>query len=248
MNKKRVISGYINKGATLSETILILVIICVIVLISFGIMAANYNKNQTVVRLRNVYMTLSYAFSTSVIQNGKSTGWNIEPDLSERGSYMFFQNYLKGYLPVARDCKNSTEEVCSFDFKELNGTEKSLNSNWTRFFLEDGTFVALQSHSGEKYKLVYVYADINGKKHINVVGRDVFMFVYWIKNEDNPELENHLFPFGNEFTLQELVQNDNENNCHSEKSGNYCSSLIIKNDWKIPRQYPWIQARYGVND
>lgn len=246
MNKNRVISGYLKKGTAISETIFVLVLICVIVLISFGIVAANYNKNQTIVRLRNVYMTLSYAFSTSVIQNGKSTSWDIEPDLSERGSYTFFQKYLKGYLPVARDCKNSTEEVCGFDFKELNGTDKSLNSNWTRFFLEDGSFIALQSNSGEKYKLVYIYVDINGKKHVNVVGRDIFIFVYWIKNEDNPELENHLLPFGNEYTMNELVQNTNENNCNPTKNGNYCSALIIKNEWQIPRKYPWVQARYGI--
>lgn len=244
-NNTNTIKGY-KWGNTLSETLIALVIVGIVFTISMGTIVADYNKDQTVVRLKKMYSTFSNGFNSSVVRNGFSKDWELEPNLSERGSYSFFEKYLKPFLVISRDCKNSVEGVCNYTFKELDGTEKSLNTTWTRFFLNDGSFIALQTYSNDKYKVVYFYIDTNGKKRLNVVARDIFIFEYWIQNDDHPEYEGVFLPYGHEYSREQLISESNDNNCNRMKNGNYCGALIIKDNWQIIKGYPWAQARYVV--
>ena len=242
----KTISQRHNKGNTLSETMIALVIVGVVFTISMGTIVADHNKNQVVVRLKKVYSTLSQTFERSMADNGPISVWEFPEELSERGTYSFFENYFKHYLILSRDCKNSTEGSCAYTFKELDGTEKALNSTWARFFLNDGMFIAMQTLSTDAYKVIYFYVDTNGKKRLNVVARDIFLFEYWIQNDEHPEYTGKLLPFGHQYTREELISSSNPNNCNSTTNGNYCSALIWKDNWQIINGYPWAQARYVV--
>lgn len=247
--KKPVKTNLNNKkrGNTLSETLIAIVIIGIVFTISLGTMIADSNRNQVVVRLKKCYSTFSQLFIRSMTQNGTVDSWEFPDNLSTIGSYTFFETYLKPFLVLSRDCKNSTEDSCAYTFKELDGTEKSLNSTWVRFFLNDGTFVALQTNGNENYKVIYFYIDTNGKKRLNVVGRDIFMFEYWVQNDEHPEYIGKFLPYGHEYSRSELISNSNPNNCSSTTNGNYCAALIMKDDWQIINGYPWAQARYVVH-
>ncbi len=240
LNKKRI-------GYNLSETLIVMVVIGVIFTISFGTIVADYNKNQTTVRLNKLYNTFSDAVKLSVKDNGSVDSWLIDDGISDYSSYNFFNRYLKDYLLLTRDCKNSVMDTCNYNFKELNGQEKELNSSWTRFYLSDGTFIALQTNGNDRYKVVYFYFDTNGKKRLNVVARDIFIYELWIQNYDHPDYEGQIFPYGHQYTRAELISKDNPNNCNSSKNGNYCAALIMKDGWRIIEGYPWAQARYNVN-
>lgn len=235
-----------KKGNTLSETLIALVIVGVVFTISMGTIVADYNKNQTVIRLQKMYSIFNQAFERSMVQNGLIDSWDFPDGLSERGSYYFFEHYLKPYLILARDCKNSTDGSCAYTFKELDATEKALNSTWSRFFLNDGAFIALQTNANNAYKVVYLYIDTNGKKRLNVVARDIFLFEYWIQNEEHPEYVGKLLPLGHEYPRYELISASNPNNCNNTTNGNYCAALIMKDNWQIIKGYPWAQARYVV--
>ena len=236
-----------KKGYTLSETLIAMVIAGVIFTVAFGTMVADYNKNQTTVRLEKMYSTFSQALNPASMNNGAVDSWHIADGTSADSSYAFFEEYLKPYLILSRDCKNSTEGTCDFNFKELNGTENSLNSAWTRFYLNDGTFVALQTNGNDKYKVVYFYFDTNGKKRLNVVARDIFIYELWIQNDTNPSYVGQFLPYGHQYSREELISRDNPNNCNSGSNGNYCAALIMKDGWRIIEGYPWAQARYNVN-
>lgn len=223
-----------------------LVIVGVVFVIAAGTMVADYNKNQTVVRLKKSYSTFSQAFVSAISREGAVSDWIVEDGLGERNSHSFFEQYLKQSLILSRDCKNSTSGQCDFVFKELDGTEKSLNSTWTRFFLNDGTFVAMQTNGTPKYKVVYFYIDTNGKKRLNVVARDIFLFEFWVQNDSNPEYIGQFLPMGHEYSRQEIVSDENMNNCNAKTNGNYCASLIMKDNWQLKQGYPWAQARYHV--
>lgn len=242
----KTISQKYHKGNTLSETLIALVIIGVVFTISMGTIVADHNKNQTVVRLKRIYSIFSQAFERSSAQNGFVSNWELIDGLSPQSSYLFFEQYLKPFLVVARDCKNSTEGSCAYTFKELDATEKALNPTWARFFLNDGTFVALQTNSSNMYKVIYFYIDTNGKKRLNVVARDIFLFEYWLQNDEHPEYVGKFLPFGHEYTRSELISDSNPNNCNSTTNGNYCASLIMNDNWQIISGYPWAQARYVV--
>lgn len=234
------------KGFSLSETLIALAVIGVVFTISLGTVIAETNKHQTAVRLKKFYSILSSAFSVESSKSGKSSDWQIPSVFSEKSTYSVFEKYVKSNLMVMKDCKSSVEDDCSFDFKELDGSEKTLNSTWTRFFLNDGMFVAMQYVPDPYYKVIYFYVDTNGKKRLNVVGRDIFLLEYWIQNDYNPEYEGRLFTFGHEYSRDELISGDNEFACNKVSTGNYCSSLIMKDGWEIKNGYPWAQARYVV--
>ena len=245
-NRLKTILNNRKYGNTLSETLIALAVIGIVFTLSVGTFVADYNKNQTVVRLKKVYGVLSQAFTNSSVKNGNVEDWDFPVKLSKEGSYLFFDNYLKNYLAVLRDCKSSTEGDCSYIFKDLTGKEQQLTANWARFYLNDGMFLAMQCNATDAYKVVYFYIDTNGKKRLNVVGRDIFIYEYWIKNNRHPEYEGRLLPFGNEYTREELLGGTNENNCNNYSNGNYCAALIMKDNWQIIKGYPWAHARYVV--
>ncbi len=242
----KTISQKSKQGNTLSETMIAMMIVGVVFTICVGTMVADYNKKQTVTRLQKMYSVLSQVMERASIENGFPDSWEFPEKLSEIGSYSFFEKYLRHNLVLSRDCKNSTDGSCAYTFKELDGTEKSLNSTWTRFYLNDGAFIALQTIPSGDYKVVYFYVDTNGKKRLNVVARDIFLFEYWIQNDEHPDYVGKLLPFGHEYSRSELISASNDNNCNSSKNGNYCSSLIMKDNWRIIPGYPWAQARYVV--
>ncbi len=234
-------------GNTLSETLIAMAVIGIVFTLSIGTFVADYNKNQTVVRLKKVYGVLTQAFTKSAVENGDSTTWDFPNKLSDEGSYLFFNNYLKKHLVVLRDCKNSTEKTCNFVFKNLKGEEQQLSPNWARFYLNDGMFLAIQcNNNSDKYKVVYFYIDTNGKKRLNVIGRDIFIYEYWIENYEHPEYEGRLLPFGHEYTREEIISESNQNNCSNKTNGSYCAALIMKDNWQIIKGYPWAHARYVV--
>ncbi len=243
MQKKKL---NIKIGAALMETMLVLSIIGIVFILCIGVFFADLKKNQTAVKIKSVYSLLTQAFNASIAKNGSPYDWDVSDNFSETVSNDVFESYLKPQLIILKDCKNSTSEKCDFSFKELNGDEKSLNSTWTRFYLNNGMFIAMQAMVNPMYKVLYFYVDTNGKKHLNVVARDIFMFEYWIQNDENPSYVGRFFPYGHEYSRKELISDNNENNCNSTKNGNYCSSLIFQDDWKIKLEYPWAKARYGV--
>ncbi len=233
-------------GNTLSETLITLMIIGIVFTIATGTMVADYKKNETVVRLKKDYSTFAQAFQRAEMLNGSSDSWTIDNDVSADSSYNFFKEYLKPVLAVMKDCHASDDAECDFEFKELNGSPKSLSSLWARFFLNDGTFVALQTKGSDNEKVVYFYIDSNGKKRLNVVARDIFLFEYWIQNDKHPEYEGQFLPYGHEYSRDVLISESNDNNCNRQKNGNYCAAVIQKDSWQIKEGYPWAQARYVV--
>lgn len=240
------ISRQYKRANTLSETLIALVIVGVVFTIAMGTMIADHNKNQTVVRMKKAYSVMSQAFDSAIAREGSYHNWDFPDGLSDRGSNGFFEDYIKPALVLSRDCKNTTENQCNYTFKELDGTEKALNSTWTRFFLNDGMFVAMQTNGTDNYKVVYLYIDTNGKKRLNVVARDIFLFEYWVQNDSHPEYVGKFLPFGHEYTREQLISSSNPNNCSQGQNGNYCASLIMKDNWQIIAGYPWAQARYVV--
>lgn len=236
----------IKKGFTLSEMLITLAVIGVVLVISAGTLIAETNKKQTATGLKKIYSVLTAAFNAEISESGASRDWILPSSFSDKSTYSVYKDYVEPNIVVAKDCRSSVDDDCNFKFKELDASEKTLNSSWTRFFLNDGMFVAMQYVPDTHYKVIYFYVDINGKKRLNVVGRDIFLFEYWIQNDYNPEYEGRLFTFGHQYSREELLSDSNEYNCNKTKTGNYCSSLIMIDGWEIKQGYPWSQARYVV--
>ena len=228
-----------KKGFTLAETLLALTIIGVVAALVMGNLIAHTIKQQTVAKLQKTSTILGQALKKTEAFNGFHNYWDFPAGVSEQSTNTFFDDYLKSYLVLMEDCKTSQEKECEFQFKELNGTKKTLDANWRRFYLNDGMFVAMQTNGSDDYKVIYFYVDINGKSLFNTVARDIFMFEYWAQNKEHPEYEGKLLPYGHQYTKEQLMTASNEDNCNKSKTGNYCAAVIIKDDWKISNNYPW---------
>lgn len=227
-----------KKGFTLAETLITLVIIGVIAAITVPALITKYQKEQTVTRLKKVYSTFAQATQKAIADNGPMNTWEFD------NGQTFFSKYLKPYMSVLRDCDINTPDSCPFNYSYLNsGSERYSYSNQKKFYLSDGTLVALEvtDKSGQKY--VRVYIDINGSKKPNVYGKDIFRFNYFIKMTSTPHY-NHIgkiMPNGYEYSLEDNLSNrqDGCSKKSTQRAGSNCAAVIMQSAWTITNDYPW---------
>ena len=227
-----------KKGFTLAEALVAIVIIGLLATLLLGKLFVNTIKQQTVAQLQKTSNILGQAFKKTEVLNGFHQYWDFPSGVSQVSTNMFFDDYLKNDLVLMEDCKNKTTDECEYKFKELNGSVKTLESLWRRFYLNDGMFVAMQTNGSENNKVIYFYVDVNGKKFSNTVGKDIFMFEYWVQNSLHPDYEGKLLPRGHEFSREDIISGQTDS-CSKGATGNYCGALIVKDNWKISDDYPW---------
>ena len=239
---------YKNKksGFTLYETLITLAIIGIVSIICVGTVVSDIRRDETVIRLKKSYSVLQQAFDLAYVKYGNLSDSDVINDSEDTRSLKFFDKYLKEQLKLAKDCNIMDFGDCEFSFKQLNSQEKSLDSSWVRFFLSDGTFMALKLSTDNNDSAVSFYVATRGKRRLNVVARDVFLFDYWLKNQSHPEYEGKILPQGYQYPRDELILPLNENSCYKTATGNYCGAVIMKDSWEMKYGYPWAQARYAV--
>jgi hypothetical protein len=76
------------------------------------------------------------------------------------------------------------------------------------------------------YHIISFWVDVNGRKNPNVIGKDVFVFVF--------TKERGLLPAGHDMTDKQVTTN-----CSKSGTGAFCIERIIRNGWKIDNSYPW---------
>jgi hypothetical protein len=154
----------------------------------------------------------------------------------------WFLEYLNPNLKVAKYCVNKAG--CWNDgTKTLSGSAFSCDSgaigigkNIIIFNLSNGINVDIDvwdssnsiSYFGivTDYKIISFWVDINGRKNPNVIGKDVFAFVF--------TKERGLLPAGHDMTDQRIATN-----CSKSGTGAFCTERIIRNGWEIDNSYPW---------
>lgn len=215
-----------KKAFTLAEVLIALVVIGVIAAITMPTLVNSYHDRMYISALKKNYSVLSNAFNlTKKYDYSEYTDW----DHTDGSTQIIYQNYiyLKKYLHVLRDCKD-TEGCWSDDItKSPNGsiapsaTAKGIGGNIVTFTLNDGTNVCIDYWSpGDATRLFGVsqnllhdtlslFVDVNGDKKPNTLGRDVFAFVL---------TSNGIVPAG---------LNNNSENCKT--TGYDCAAKYLRN-------------------
>ena len=80
-----------KKGSTLAEMLICMAILGVVFTIAIGVMVADHHRNQTVVRLKKHFSTLSQVFAQTAATEGQYYTWDFPDGLSEQGSNYFFE-------------------------------------------------------------------------------------------------------------------------------------------------------------
>ena len=252
-----------KKGFTLAEVLITLSILGVIAAISIPSIIQSYRKTQAISGLKIAYSLLNNVISLSEVNNGPMNQWeyyNCKPSCAAAQT-KYLTKYIVPYLKIRKQCGNypsSTELEC---FASENNKEKIQNINGTKigssetysmsgFLLQNG--MSLGFYLGT-YNLLGIYIDINGpKRGHSRLGEDVFVFTIYPKHY-NDSIEPGMIDWmynsstkSSNFTVEQLLSSNI--NSHANKflcnknagnfAGAYCTTVIIKNGWKIPKDYP----------
>lgn len=196
---------------------------------------SNYQKKQTIVKLRKTYSLLSQAFELSKVYNGEFSTWKSFQGTQNAGE-VYFDTYWKSYLKISSKCK---ETECGYKnigsyadvWYALNGSNDGTGVYYPSpsrigVTLNDGTFLLFLAYTDTTIPtyVKYIIADINGTAPPNTLGIDVFRFV---------ATDSGLKPDGYDKTDEEIKQS-----CSKTGNGRLCAAYILNNGWNFPDDYP----------
>ncbi|MCM1339291.1 MAG: type II secretion system GspH family protein, partial [Muribaculaceae bacterium] len=174
---------------TLAEVLITLGIIGIVAAMTIPNLLANYQKRQTITKLKQVYSTLTQTVKLSEAENGSPEGWKN----SDLTSKQIFEQYLRPYMNVSDKKYNN-----SLKYKRLNG---EYETNWTILThnahiltLNNGSLMFLNSDDYNTLKHLTLAVDINGFSPPNKIGRD--FFVYTIPYERENDSVPKVVPYG----------------------------------------------------
>ena len=225
-----------KKAFTLAEVLITLGIIGVVAAMTIPTVVKNYRRAVSISKLKKTYSTLQQAIQRTMATNLGYSYVNFS-DGNTQSMIDWYNYYLKPNLRVQKDCFD--EEGCwhsKAPTKLLNGNNHPWDSgtvgiggNIIVFRTFDNVFVNMDGANAADVADVYgvnvardalvMHVDVNGDQEPNVVGRDIFIFVF------NNEV---LIPAGNDKTNDEVNADCSENG-----NGYFCFSYILRNDWKI---------------
>ena len=219
-----------NKGFTLAEVLITLGIIGVVATLTLPNLSANYQKKQTISKLKKTYSTLTNAFALSEVDNGPISEWENKSDI---GATAYFQKYVEPYLKGSRVC--TTYQACGYaeshpwqtktgERKNSIGVVDNATDNRISFYLNDGTFISMSGG---------IYLDLNGAKGPNIYGKDFFSFS--ITNQG-------IVPGCSKVVQPTWTEQNIRDRC--SKANNYdgacCAAVLIElDDWEMGEDYPW---------
>ncbi len=168
------------KAFTLAEVLITLAIIGVVSALTLPNLIADYQKKQTVTKLKRVYTTFANAFEMAKVDHGDYGDWeweHIPTDAGARSQY-FMNTYLFPYLSVVKTCIPATKECFSDNSVALNNRDTGIvfDEFEVGFILQDGTTVEAWAGGDGFIPHALFYVDINGFKKPNKFGKDIFSF------------------------------------------------------------------------
>ena len=236
----------INNGRklafTLAEVLLTLGIIGLVAAITIPALMQRYQKSQTITQLKSFYSDMQQCLKLSQIDNEEFANWTSDlltrQSGKERNRY-FYEKYLQPYLKGTIFCDGlgSKNQCTPSKIYNLNGTETTnlLTDNDVAFLSPQGysVFFWVSGTAGS----ASMYIDTNGpKKGPNTVGKDVFAFGLWLSNSTKGfyaqgEYQN--------LSREDMMKSNSSSSCLKDRTGTYCSGLIIKDGWQFASDYPW---------
>ncbi len=175
----------------MAEVLITLGIIGIVAAMTIPTLVANYKEKQTVTQLAKVFSTLSGAYQMVQVEYGPVTSWGLSDTryTDENGevkynhdSQALFAQRMQKYLRVSKVCTNGS--ICyPYASYTLHGTKLSdpsaVNESESdtpasaRFFLNDGTYIAI-GHYGSAYEKIDITVVLPGNK--SVLGQSRFFF------------------------------------------------------------------------
>lgn len=220
-----------KKGFTLAEVIITVGVIGVVAALTIPLLVANYQKMQTVVRLKKAYSEINQAIKLSEVKFDSALGlWDLTSSSTDwlAANTDFLENYLGNSIKFIKTCTPSRDDCWKMPEKDLT-SDKVFADRYKQRFVSAVTasgysiycWVGGSSTDGH----THIFIDIDGpNKGKQTLGKDIFRVLYSFKtNKFNIGLED------NE-TRDILLQK-----CRDQDQ---CLRLIMYDGWKISPDYP----------
>ncbi|HIS82389.1 TPA: hypothetical protein IAD41_02120 [Candidatus Scatenecus faecavium] len=205
-----------------------------------------YDRTVTETRLAKFYSTFNQAILRSLEVNGPYEGWSffveLEPDdegnIDQTPINNAFDQYLRPFMNIVNvkedDCLSKQTDKCKCNY----------------YILADGSAFTFSEHLN---RTIWFYPKADWQKCVksyeapNGICRFVFSFQPLFKTKDwtyhsNKGLEPFLYKWDG---TEEMLLNHTSYGCALSEgegmphlSGAYCTALIQRNGWKIPKNYP----------
>lgn len=226
-----------KKAFTLAEVLITLGIIGVVSAMTLPSVITKYQKQSTVARLKKIYSVMYNAVNMSIADNGDMNTWDFPESSYDSRFIPFFRKYYMPYLNIVEECVDSNCFIKeNYKPTSYSGTDES-GCAYAGYFvkLSDGTYLYFLSNIPAGY--IWMFADINGKKKPNIIGKDIFVFDIYKYNEGGYKVK-----FWNINANINHLAGSESYGCNKETThfqGFNCGALIQKSGWEIPDNYPW---------
>ena len=222
---------------TLAEVLITLGIIGVVAAITMPALIQNYTHSVAETRLKKFYSDMNQAILQSIVDNGEVESWSyFNNDITDdEGNKVnqsdkndeSFQKYLAPYLKITH--KKDAEDA---DRNKI-----------ILYFLADGSAFSFAQHENRDISFYPKNPEKCIQKKENSGGTCRFVFEFYPINK-SPDWK-YLYKKGMEPFLyqwdgnEETLYNDSRRGCNGEgRLGSYCTAIIQRNGWKIPKNYP----------
>lgn len=234
-----------KKGFTLAEVLITLGIIGVVAAMTMPILTEKISNIVFVNKLKKMYSVMSQAMMFTIVSEGDYSSLSVA-----NGSVASIENWykktLKPQLRISKECMN-VAGCWPKGVKTLGGTDPYCNRNGIGigddiiiFKTIDGYNVSIDAYNyspdgrfGVKFKengsdFLVVFVDVNGDDNPNIVGKDIFMFIF------SPDVG--FVPAGRNVS-DDVVNRNCSKSDTTDNAGYYCFEKIVRNNWKIDKKF-----------
>ena len=220
---------------TLAEVLITLGIIGVVAALTMPALIQNYNHSVTETRLKKFYSVMNQAILQSIVDNGEVETWSYfnydtrddEGNLVNQADKNdeSFQKYLAPYLKITQKKES----------KDANGNKIIL------YFLADGSAFYFAQHENRDIGFIPKNPEKCIEKEKST-GSCRFAFEFYPIDGKSADWK-YLYKKGMEPTLykwdgdENTLYTDGTRGCNAG-SGVYCTAIIQRNGWKVPKNYP----------
>lgn len=233
---------------TLAEVLITLGVIGVVAAMTMPTLIQNYKKHVVETRLAKFYTTINQAIQMSETVNGDKKYWdnigsgfeedeNNNPDYSKPQALAWFEKYLKPYLKYTK--------LKTFDDNNTQGM--------VMVYFEDGSMLLFAGTGWAFYPEAKNFKAVTDENNIvrrdnSVSGQIYFDFLFSPNSSDeffkyhyNKGVEPYMYKWDGTVDGENGLKTSQRFGCKEELPVNgraYCTPLIMRNGWKIPKDYP----------
>jgi len=226
------------KAFTLAETLITLMIVGIVAAMTLPVIIAHTRQEQFITGCKKMYSTLAQAVVRAKTDYGEMDTWDIQGSGHDEQNEYFVNKYILPYVVSAKICGKTLTDSCAFQYRYLNAQNHAYwTSGWYKIILNDGSAAVFRVSGNDDSTWVLATVDVNGDKKPNVLGKDIFTFVYWL-HTPNVQRKEHFEAYGIDWPRQSLVTSEGGNACNKKSTGELCAALLMKDNWQMSDDYP----------